>query len=99
MYLRAGLPRWVVKNPPAKCRRHKRYSFIPGSGRSPGQGHSNPLQSSCLENPMDRGAWWATLHGVTKCQTHLKRLSTHTYLKARCRYDVPLPPKSSLYVS
>ena len=39
---------------------------IPGSGRSPGEGNGNPLQYSCLENPMDRGAWWATVHGVTK---------------------------------
>ena len=39
---------------------------IPGSGRSPGEGHGNPLQYSCLENPMGRGAWWATVHGVTK---------------------------------
>ena len=40
--------------------------LIPGSGRSPGEGHGNPLQYSCLENPMDRGAWWAIVHGVTK---------------------------------
>ena len=39
---------------------------IPGSGRSPGGGHGNPLQYSCLENPMDRGAWWAIEHGVAK---------------------------------
>ena len=39
---------------------------VPGWGRSPGGGHSNPLQYSCLENPMDRGAWWATVHGVTE---------------------------------
>ena len=39
---------------------------IPGSGRSPGEGSSNPLQHSCLENPMDRGAWWAVVHGVTE---------------------------------
>ena len=38
----------------------------PGSGRSPGEGNDNPLQYSCLENPMDRGAWWATVHGVAK---------------------------------
>ena len=44
---------------------------IPGSGRSPGEGHGNPLQCSCLENSMDRGAWWATVHGVTKSQTWL----------------------------
>ena len=43
---------------------------IPGSGRSPGEGHGNPLQYSCLENPMDRGAWRATVHGVTKSQNH-----------------------------
>ena len=39
--------------------------LIPGSGRSPGEGNGNPLQYSCLENPMDRGAWWATVYGVT----------------------------------
>ena len=44
---------------------------IPGLGRSPGGGHGNPLQYSCLENPMDRGAWWATVHGIAKCQTQL----------------------------
>ena len=44
---------------------------IPGLGRSPGEGHGNPLQYSCLENHMDRGAWWATVHGVTKSQTRL----------------------------
>ena len=51
---------------------------IPGSGRSPGEGHGNPLQYSCLENPMDRGAWWATVHGVAKSQTRLRDL-THFY--------------------
>ena len=48
---------------------------IPGSGRSPGGGSGNPLQYSCLENPMDREAWWATVHGVAKIWT---RLTTHT---------------------
>ena len=42
---------------------------IPGLGRSPGEGNGNPLQSSCLGNPMDRGTWWATVHGVAKSQT------------------------------
>ena len=50
---------------------------IPGSGRSPGEGNGNPLQYSCLENPMDRGAWWATVRGVAKSRT---RLSDFTYL-------------------
>ena len=45
--------------------------LTPGSGRSPGEGKGYPLQDPCLENPMDRGAWWATVHGVTKCQTQL----------------------------
>ena len=49
---------------------------IPGSGRSSGEGHGNPFQYSCLENPMDRGAWWATVHGVAKSWTRLKCLST-----------------------
>ena len=44
-------------------------SSIPGSGRSPGEGNDTPLQYSCLENPMDGGAWWATVHGVTKSRT------------------------------
>ena len=43
--------------------------LIPGLGRSPGGGHGNSLQYSCLENPMDRGAWWAIFHGIAKSQT------------------------------
>ena len=62
----------VVKNPPANA---GDLGSIPGSRRSSGGGHSNPLQYSCLENPMDRGAWWATVHGVTKSQTQLKQIS------------------------
>ena len=50
--------------------------MIPGSGRSPGGGHGNPLQYSCLENPKDRGAWWVTVHRVAKSWTRLKQLST-----------------------
>ena len=49
--------------------------LIPGLGRSPGGGHGNPLQYSCLENPMDRGAWWATVHGVIKNWTRLSNLA------------------------
>ena len=48
---------------------------IPGSGRAPGEGNGNPLQYSCLENPMDGGAWWATVHGVSKSQTRLSDLT------------------------
>ena len=56
----------AVKDPPAKA---EDTGSIPGSGRYPGEGHGYPLQSSCLENPMDRGARRATVHGVTKSQT------------------------------
>ena len=61
--------------PPASARDVRDASLIPGSGRSPGGGHGNPLQYYCLENPMDRGAWWGTVHSVTQSQTWLKQLS------------------------
>ena len=67
----------VVKNPPANAGDIRDTVSIPGSGRSPGGGHGNPPQYSCLENPMDRGAWQATVHGVVQRQTWLKRLSSH----------------------
>ena len=65
----------VVKNPPANAEDIRDESSIPGLGRSPGGGHDIPLQYSCLENPMDRGAWWAMVHSVSKSQTRLKPLS------------------------
>ena len=68
----------AVKNPPANAGDIRDKGSVPGLRRSPGGGHGNPLQYSCLENPMDRGAWWATVHGVTKSQTRLRRLSTHS---------------------
>ena len=69
----------VVKNPPVNAGDIRDAGSIPGSGRSLGGGHGNPLQYSCLENPMDSGAWWATVHRVTNSQTQLKRLSTHEH--------------------
>ena len=62
----------VVKNPSASARDVRDVGSSPGSGRFPGGGHGNPLQYSCLENPMDRGAWQAIVHRVTKSQTQLK---------------------------
>ena len=62
----------VVKNLPANARDLRDTRSIPGSGRSPRGGRDNPPQYSCLENPTDRGAWWATLHGVAKSQTQLE---------------------------
>ena len=56
----------MVKNPPADA---GDVGLTPGSGKSPGEANGNPLQSSCLGNPMDRGAWWATVDGVTKSRT------------------------------
>ena len=66
----------VVKNPPANV---GDAGSIPGSGRSPGGGHDNTLQYSCLENLMDREAWQATIHRITKSHTQLKRLSMQAY--------------------
>ena len=59
----------MVKNPPAKAGDIRDVGSIPGSGRSLGGGQGNPLQYSCLENPMDRGAWWATVHRVAESDT------------------------------
>ena len=68
----------VVKNLPANAGDARHVSSIPESGRSPGGGNGNPLQYSCLENPMDRGVWWDTVHEVEECQT---RLSTHVHVR------------------
>ena len=65
----------MVKKPSASAGDVRDPGSIPGSGRSPGGGHGNPLQYSCLENPMDRGAWRAAVHGVTKSRTRLRELS------------------------
>ena len=62
----------VVKNPPANVENIKDMDSIPGLGRSPGGGHGNPLQYSCLENPMDRDAWQTIVHGITKSLTLLE---------------------------
>ena len=59
----------VIKILPANTEDTGDTDSIPGLGRSPEGGHGNPLQYYCLENPMDRGTWWATVHGVTKSQT------------------------------
>ena len=61
----------VVKNLPGHVGDPRDSGSIPASRRSPEAGNGSPLQYSCLENPMDRGAWWAFVHGVTKSQTQL----------------------------
>ena len=61
----------MVKDPPANAGNARDAGSIPRSGRSPEGGNDNPFQSSSLENPMDRGVWWVTVHGVAKSQTQL----------------------------
>ena len=74
----------MVKNSLASAGDIREADSIPGPGRSLG-GHGNPLRYSCLGNAMDRRAWWATVHGVRKSQTHVKQLSTHPYFRAQLK--------------
>ena len=67
--MQVGVP-WWLSGKESTCHAED-VGSIPGSGKSPGEGNGNPLQYSCLEDPMDRGAWWATVHGVTKSWTRL----------------------------
>ena len=69
----------VVKNLPANAGDLRDMCLTLELGRSPGGRHGNSLQQSCLESPMDRRAWWATVQKVTQCQTRLKQLSAHTH--------------------
>ena len=69
----------VMKSPSVSAGDIRDVGLIPGSGRSLRGGHGNPLQYPCLENPMDRGAWWATVLRVTKSQTQVKQLSMHVH--------------------
>ena len=74
------------KEPTCQCRRHKRS----GLERYPGGGHGNPFQYSCLENPMDRGAWWTTVHGVAKSWTQMSNLACkHMHQKTVHRIKRP----------
>ena len=81
--LRASQVAWLLKNLPANAGDSRHVASIPGSGRSPGVGNGNPLQYSCLRNPIDRGASWATVHRVAKSRTQLSKRTTAT-LAAYC---------------
>ena len=76
----------VLKNFPAKAGDVRDSSLIPRSGQSPGGGHGNPLQYSCLENPMDRGTWWATVHRIT--ESDMSEATQHTPVKVSLREKV-----------
>ena len=77
----------VFKNPPVNTGEARDPGSIPGSGRSPGEGNGYPLEYSCLENSTDRGAWQATVHGVTK-ESMTERLSMHTFLFFEMRWGL-----------
>ena len=92
----------VVKNLPANVGDIRDVGSVPGLGRSPGGGHKNPLHCPCLENPMDRGAWWAVVHRVTECEyiyvspllpvypaTPLPALCPHVCSPHLCLYSCP----------
>ena len=83
--IKAALVVLVVKNPSADAGDVRDGGSIPGWGRSPGEGHGNPLHYSCLENPIDRGVWGPMVHGVGQSQTQLKQLSTcmHNYSQVK----------------
>ena len=83
IYTYMGFPGGTNDREPAgQCRRHERCGFEPWVGKTLEKGMVNPLQYSCLENSTDRGAWWSTVHRVTKSRTRLKYLSTciHIYI-------------------
>ena len=90
------------KKPACQHRRHQRLEFSPWVGKIPWRGYGNSFQYSCLENPMDRGAWWATVHGVTKSWAQLKRLSMHTHKKLKWKqmnlyFHLSPPPSEWLH--
>ena len=76
----------AVKNRPASA---GDLGSIPGSGRSPGEGNSNPVQYSCLGHPMDKGAWWAAVHGVTKKPDMTERLNADVQSALRSQMQKP----------
>ena len=89
-FMRASLVAQWVRNPPANA---EDPGSIPGSRRCPGEGNGNPFQYSCLENSMDRGAWWATVHGCHKESDTTEQVKHHHHRRV---YDQVFPLMSSL---
>ena len=88
IYKQASQVALVVKNPPANAWDLRDMGSIPGLGRSPEGGNGNPLQYSCLGNPMERGAWWATVRRIVKSQTRLSdQVCTHTVIFSKGKID------------
>ena len=81
-----GLPRW------RQCRRYKRYRFDPWVGKMPGGGHGNPLRYSCPENPMDRGAWRATVRRVSESEMIEEASRWHVPLLVEAPSPLPVYP-------
>ena len=86
----------AVKNLPSVQETQRDLGSFPGSGRSPGGGHGNPLEYSCLENPMNRRAWWATVREVIKSRT---QLSVHVETEFSCRFLHPNQVYLSFHLS
>ena len=89
----------VVKNPPVNAGDIGDSSSVPGWGRCPGGGHDNPLQYSCLANPMDKGAWQATVHGVAKRWTWLATEHTHTHVYVYTRVYIYICIYTHIYIT
>ncbi|CAN0513986.1 unnamed protein product [Rangifer tarandus platyrhynchus] len=83
-----GLPRWLSgKESACQCRRGRQETWLDSWGARSGKGNGNPLQYSCLENPMDRGAWWATVHEVARVRHHLASEHVHTHICTQLIYN------------
>ena len=80
----------LIKNTPANAEDTRDVGSIPGSGRSPRVGNGNPFQYSCLKNPMEREAWQARVHGLTRSRTKLKQLGTYAHI-------TPFTPEGALF--